>query len=83
MATLVSASRAQRASGHARLACRVADALDGRYSTEPGIGVDAGDAEIGRWFLAATQQFSTYPTLRAAPMPPGWGPGGHLCVPFS
>ena len=54
MATLVSASRAQRASGHARLARRVADALDGRYSTELGIDVDAGDAEIERWFLAAT-----------------------------
>ena len=53
MATLVSASRAQRASGHARLARRVADALGGRYSTEPGIDAGAGDAEIRRWFLAA------------------------------
>ena len=54
MATLVSASRAQRASGHARLARRVADALGGRYSTELGIDAGAGDAEIERWFLAAT-----------------------------
>lgn len=30
------------------------------------------------------QQFSTYLTLRAAPdAPPGWGPGGHLCVLFT
>ena len=54
MVRLVSASRAQRASGHARLARRVADALGGRCSTELGIDVDAGDAEIERWFLAAT-----------------------------
>jgi len=54
MARLVSASRAQRASGHARLARRVADALGGRYFSVPGVGVDAGDAEIERWFLAAT-----------------------------
>ncbi len=54
MATLVSASRVQRASAHARLARRVADAPGGRYSTELGIDVDAGDAEIERCFLAAT-----------------------------
>jgi hypothetical protein len=54
MATLVSASRAERASGPARLARRVADALGGRYSTELGIDAGAGDAEIERWFLAAT-----------------------------
>ena len=54
MARLVSASRAERASGHARLARRVADALGGRYSTELGVDADAGDAEIERWFLAAT-----------------------------
>ena len=30
------------------------DALGGRYSTELGIDVDAGDAEVERWFLAAT-----------------------------
>jgi hypothetical protein len=28
--------------------------LGGRYSTELGIDVDAGDAEVERWFLAAT-----------------------------
>ena len=51
MPTLVSASRVQRASGHARLARRVADALGGRYSTELGIDVDARDAESsgGSW----------------------------------
>jgi hypothetical protein len=38
----------------ARLARRVADALGGRYSTELGMDVDAGDAEIERWFLVAT-----------------------------
>jgi len=53
MARLVSASRAQRASGPARLAGRVADALGGRYFTELGIDFGAGDAEIERWFLAA------------------------------
>ncbi len=68
MATLVSASHAQRASGHARLARRVADPLDGRYSTEPGIGVDAGDAEIERWFLAATL-FTTASRLRSRNAP--------------
>ncbi len=30
------------------------DTLGGRYSTELGIDVDAGDAQIERWFLAAT-----------------------------
>jgi hypothetical protein len=32
----------------------VVDTLGGRYSNELGIDVDAGDAEIERWFLAAT-----------------------------
>ena len=38
----------------ARLARRVVGVLGGRYSAELGIDVDAGDAEIERWFLAAT-----------------------------
>lgn len=40
--------------GPARLARTVAGVLGGRFSTELGIDVDAGDAEIERWFLAAT-----------------------------
>jgi hypothetical protein len=32
----------------------VVSALGGCYSAKPGIDVDAGDAEIERWFLAAT-----------------------------
>lgn len=37
-----------------RLARQVVGMLGGRYSAELGIDVDAGDAEIERWFLAAT-----------------------------
>jgi len=37
-----------------RLARRVVAVLGGRYSAELGINVDAGDAEVERWFLAAT-----------------------------
>ncbi len=47
----VSADHAPQASG---LACRVVSTLGGRYSTELGIDVDAGDTEIERWFIAAT-----------------------------
>ena len=36
------------------LARRVVGALGGRYSTELGIDVDAGEPEIERWFIAAT-----------------------------
>ncbi|HUY45419.1 MAG TPA: GNAT family N-acetyltransferase [Streptosporangiaceae bacterium] len=50
----VGADRAHQASELARLARRVVDTLGGRYSAELGIDVDAGDAEIERWFLAAT-----------------------------
>jgi hypothetical protein len=38
----------------ARHARAVVGALGGRYSAELGIDVDAGDAEVERWFLAAT-----------------------------
>jgi hypothetical protein len=37
-----------------RLARAVVRQLGGRFSVELGIDVDAGDAEIDRWFLAAT-----------------------------
>ena len=36
------------------LACRVVAMLGGRYSAELGIDVDAGEAEVERWFVAAT-----------------------------
>src|SRR5215510_7141520 len=36
------------------LARGAVSALGGRYSAELGIDVDAGDAQIERWFLAAT-----------------------------
>lgn len=41
-------------SGPGRLACSVVCMLGGRFSAELGIDVDAGDAEVERWFLAAT-----------------------------
>lgn len=40
--------------GEVRLARSVVAVLGGRYSVELGIGVDAGDAEVERWFVAAT-----------------------------
>jgi hypothetical protein len=40
--------------GEISLAQRVVTVLGGLYSAELGIDVDAGDAEIERWFLAAT-----------------------------
>ncbi len=33
---------------------RVVDILGGRYSTELGVDVDGGEAEVERWFVAAT-----------------------------
>lgn len=50
----VGASRAQDSAGLGRLARRVVDRLGGRHSAGLGLDVDAGDAEIERWFLAAT-----------------------------
>jgi hypothetical protein len=38
----------------AMLARTVTEVLGGRFSAELGIDVDAGDAEVERWFLAAT-----------------------------
>jgi hypothetical protein len=40
--------------GPARLARAVVGVLGGRFSAELGIDVDAGDAEVERWLLAAT-----------------------------
>jgi hypothetical protein len=45
------AGRGEPAAG---LAQAVVAALGGRYSSRLGIDVDAGDAEVERWFLAAT-----------------------------
>lgn len=42
------------APGEIRLARRVVAVLGGRYSAELDIDVDAGDAEVERWFVAAT-----------------------------
>ena len=42
------------APGEVELAGRVVAVLGGRYSAGLGIDVDAGDAEVERWFLAAT-----------------------------
>lgn len=47
------ADRGRYPAGRARLA-RAVVALGGRYSSQLGIDVDAGDAEVERWFLAAT-----------------------------
>ena len=43
-----------RAGGKAETVRTLVRALGGRYSTELGIDVDAGDAEVERWFVAAT-----------------------------
>lgn len=40
--------------GEARLAYRLVAVLGGRYSAGLGIDVDAGEAQVERWFLAAT-----------------------------
>ncbi len=50
---------------HAGLARRVVRTLGGRYSAELGIDVDAGDAEVERWFVAATL-FGTRISARVA-----------------
>lgn len=49
----------------ARRARAVVATLGGRYSAELGIDVDAGDAEVERWFLAATL-FGTRISARVA-----------------
>jgi hypothetical protein len=46
--------RAQCPAGRAWLARQVVETLGGRFSTGLGIDVGAGDAEVERWFLAAT-----------------------------
>lgn len=45
---------APRDAARTRLASDVVSVLGGRFSAELGIDVDAGDAEVERWFLAAT-----------------------------
>ena len=54
MASSVGLDRTGSGRADVRLARHVVDTLGGRYSTELGIDVDAGEAEIERWFLAAT-----------------------------
>ena len=46
--------RAHHSARQLRLARQVVDRLGGRYSAELGIDVDAGDAEVEQWFVAAT-----------------------------
>ena len=46
--------RARSSARRIRLARQVVETLGGRFSTELGIDVDAGDAQVERWFLAAT-----------------------------
>ena len=65
MITPVGASRIQDSAGLAWLGHLVVDRLGGRYSAELSIDVDAGDAEIERWFLAATL-FGTRTTAQIA-----------------
>lgn len=54
MITTVGTGRSQLPAEDVWLARQVVDTLGGRYSAELDIDVDAGDAEIERWFLAAT-----------------------------
>lgn len=56
---------AQPATERTWLARHVVDTLGGRYSVELGIDVQAGDAQIERWFLAATL-FGTRITAQTA-----------------
>ena len=50
----MTARASQEAMERARLARAAVAALGGRYSSGLGIDVDSGDAEVERWFLAAT-----------------------------
>ena len=65
MAGPVCTHRTQFSAAHAGLARRVVRTLGGRYSAELGIDVDAGDAEVERWFVAATL-FGTRISARVA-----------------
>ena len=51
---VVAARASQEVTERARLARAVVATLGGRYSSGLGIDVDRGDAEVERWFLAAT-----------------------------
>jgi hypothetical protein len=52
-------------SGEVELARRVVAVMGGRYSAGLGIDVDAGDAEVERWFVAATLFGSRIPACVA------------------
>ncbi|MFI5062669.1 MAG: hypothetical protein ACHP9Z_01635 [Streptosporangiales bacterium] len=65
MTTPADTAPAQPSAEAAGLARRVVETLGGRYSSELGINVNAGDAEIERWFLAATL-FGTRITAQTA-----------------
>jgi hypothetical protein len=58
-------SRTVTAAAQVRLCRALVRALGGRYSNELGIDVDGGDAEVERWFLAATL-FGTRISARVA-----------------
>jgi hypothetical protein len=47
-------ANSEYAPGAIELARRVLAVLGGRYSAELGLDVDAGDAQVERWFVAAT-----------------------------
>jgi len=54
MSSRTIATQNRDATCRARVARLVVTALGGRYSSRLGIDVDAGEAEVERWFLAAT-----------------------------
>jgi hypothetical protein len=54
MATQTDITRSARPATPARLARDLVGGLGGQFSAELGIDVDAGEAEVERWFLAAT-----------------------------
>jgi hypothetical protein len=54
MSRSASAIRSRDAEGRVRTARAVVTALGGRYSSRLGIDVDAGEAEVEQWFIAAT-----------------------------
>ncbi len=54
MTSQLAAARPPRPAMPVRLARDLVSGLGGRFSAELGIDVDAGEAEVERWFLAAT-----------------------------
>jgi hypothetical protein len=63
---------------HARLAQLVAGTLGGRYPAGLGIDLDARDAEIERWFVAATL-FGTRISARSQGARSGYSPVPVWC----